>query len=175
MPATKRKVDNSINEHAVKVVLKAIQSKSIEAAIKLLCKEPPGRCEVARYAAAMRLLNNMDLIAVYIATRTKQGCETTALHRLHRRMWAGLSNFRLPGSLTKKMRYREMVKARKEFQDTFNLDINQFWTKLGFDIYKFDTEFIRPEEGKSPYYTTVRQYGKLAAGVILRLLAITPI
>jgi len=52
------------------------------------------------------------------------------------------------------------IKHFEEFQDIFGVPLSQFWDKLlGFDVVKFDVNFIKPEEGKSTRQVVREKYG----------------
>lgn len=74
----------------------------------------------------------------------------------------------------------ENHKLRKQylniFQSTFGISLDKFWTPmLGFDVIKFDTEFLIPkfkyENGKTSMNDCIRkEYGDIAVSRVKALL-----
>jgi hypothetical protein len=59
---------------------------------------------------------------------------------------------------------------RKAFKNTFHTDLANFWDFTGFDVIKFDEDFIKPPDGKSTADVVREQYGDSAVELIYGLL-----
>ena len=64
---------------------------------------------------------------------------------------------------------------RQHFYQIFKTPISKYWNMLtGFDIFKFDDEFIKPPDGLSCSQAITEKYGKEAADFVSSLFDIIP-
>ena len=67
------------------------------------------------------------------------------------------------------MRRREHT---EEFKQIFGVPLEDYWERgLGFDVVKFDEEFVRPPEGTSTRGQVLKAYGPSGVEVMEKLLA----
>lgn len=59
-----------------------------------------------------------------------------------------------------------------EFEDIFGRRLREFWdVRTGFDIVKFDLEFVKPPEGVSCRDCVIERFGERAATLIDKLIS----
>jgi len=55
------------------------------------------------------------------------------------------------------------IRHYQEFQDLFGVPLAMFWDRLfGFDVVKFDGDFIKPKKGESTGQAIKEKYGARA-------------
>jgi len=59
------------------------------------------------------------------------------------------------------------------FRELFNVSVFTFWDMTGFDLIKFDNEFIRSGKG-SMEETVQKRYGEEAVKLVKELISINP-
>jgi hypothetical protein len=58
-----------------------------------------------------------------------------------------------------------------QFQKTFGVKVNAYYDRMtGFDIIKFDEEFLKTPDGISTHDLVVQKYGEAAADLIVKLI-----
>ena len=64
-------------------------------------------------------------------------------------------------------RRNQLTTSQAEFQEIFGVRLTRFWHPIfGFDIVKFDDNFIRPPDGTSTHEAIVAKYGERAAELV---------
>lgn len=62
-------------------------------------------------------------------------------------------------------------KHKREFRRLLRHDLKPYWdTYTGFDVVKFDEEWVKPKDGESTKDAVRRKYGPNAVELILKLL-----
>ena len=65
----------------------------------------------------------------------------------------------------------KFVRYQQEFALTFNRPLQEFWDNMfGFDIIKFDEQFIKSPDGTSLSDAVIQQYGQAANDLIKKLI-----
>lgn len=57
------------------------------------------------------------------------------------------------------------------FKQTFGVKLSNYWDVTGFDVIKFDEEFIKPPVGAGTADTITKRYGKAATDLVFALIA----
>lgn len=66
---------------------------------------------------------------------------------------------------------RKYMAHATEFQHIFGRRLFDFWDNItGFDVIKFDEQFIKPDEGQSTQDAVRGKYGDIAVELIHKLL-----
>lgn len=66
------------------------------------------------------------------------------------------------------IRYSQREAA--EFKRTFGVNLSQFWNALGFDVVKFDEEFVHSGINMSVRDAILQSYGVDAVNVVMRIM-----
>ena len=60
---------------------------------------------------------------------------------------------------------------RRKFQELFGQDIRTYWDNLvGFDVVKFDEEFVKPRNGQSTKQKVKDKYGEEGVELVVSLI-----